>query len=276
MRSILLISLACALLTACGGSSQETGVETRAQVSDSTALHVAVFPSSDALPLLLANDWGIFEEQGISAEIAVYRSQMDAEKALADGKADAALTDKYRIEWWQRKGSPIRYAFATRRPLYMVPNKQLRITRIDQLDDRMIAGSRHSLDDQFTDQVVAQIKKRKGQILRPQINSVELRLSMLKAGQLDAAVLNTLQAVKARAAGYNPLNIPAGVGMEGAVAYRAAKLDSTKVRKLQRAYQKAVERLHRSATIPAISDDTRKALYLTDGIDTLLNAKTDF
>ena len=262
----LTLSLTLTLLSC---SKQEKTVESRAQVSDSTALRVAVFPSSDALPLLLANDWGILE-------IAVYRSQLDAEKALADGKADVVLTDKHRIEWWQRKGTPIQFAFATRRPLYIVPNKQLRITRIDQLDDRMIAGSRYSLDDDFTDQAVAKIKKRKGQILRPQINSVELRLSMLLAGQLDAAVLNTLQAAKARAAGYSPLNIAEGVALEGAVAYRAAESQRHRVAKLQSAYQKAVERLHRSATMPTISATTRTALYLTDGIDTLLNAKTDF
>ena len=276
MRIKTLIFILTLTLSLFSCSKQEKSVESRAQVSDSTALRVAVFPSSDALPLLLASDWGILDEQGVRAEIAVYRSQLDAEKALADGKADVVLTDKHRIEWWQRKGSSMQFAFATRRPLYIVPNKQLRITRIDQLDDRMIAGSRYSLDDDFTDQVVAKIKKRKGQILRPQINSVELRLSMLLAGQLDAAVLNTLQAVKARAAGYSPLNIAEGVALQGAVAYRVAKFENSKVRKLQRAYQKAVERLHRSTTMPPISVTTRTALYLTDGIDTLLNAKTDF
>ena len=271
-----LIFILTLTLTLFSCSKQEKTVESRAQVSDSTALRVAVFPSSDALPLLLANDWGILEEHGARAEIAVYRSQLDAEKALADDKADVVLTDKHRIEWWQRKGTPIQFAFATHRPLYIVPNKQLRITRIDQLDDRMIAGSRYSLDDDFTDQAVAKIKKRKGQILRPQINSVELRLSMLLAGQLDAAVLNTLQAAKARAAGYSPLNIAEGVALEGAVAYRAAESQRHRVAKLQSAYQKAVERLHRSATMPTISATTRTALYFTDGIDTLLNAKTDF
>ncbi|MBP5360705.1 MAG: ABC transporter substrate-binding protein [Bacteroidaceae bacterium] len=276
MRNILLIALASVLLTACSGGSPDAGAEPRAQVSDSAALRVAVFPSSDALPLLLASDWGIYEELGIPTEIAVYRSQMDAEKALADGKADAVLTDKYRIEWWQRKGSPIQYAFSTRRPLYMVPNKQLRITRIDQLDDRMIAGSRYSLDDQFADQAVAQIKKRKGQILRPQINSVELRLSMLTSGQLDAAVLNTLQALKAKAAGYSPLTIPEGLTLEGAVAYSTRSRHARKLPKLQRAYQQALQRLRRSATMPQVSTRTREALFLTDGIDTLLNAKTDF
>ena len=247
--------------------------------ADSTALTIAVFPAVDALPLMLANDWGVLDSLGVKARFAVYRSQMDAEKSLADGKADAVLTDMFRVAWWQSRGDTMRFAFSTTRPLYIVPNKTLRVSRADQLDDRMIAVSRYSLDDYFADRVIATIKKRKGQILRPQINSTELRLSMLKAGQLDAVVLNTLQALKARSAGYASLQLGPLVkeGFAGfAFSLKSMRTKGNKLAKLRQAYDIAVSRLNRNAVMPQISAQTREALFISDGLDTLLDGKADF
>ena len=99
----LLLSFLFSLLvvfSACSGS--ETAKQSAPSAStDSTVLRIAVFPALDALPLALANDWGVFDSLGVKAELVVFRSQMDAEKALADGKADAVLTDMFRVGWWQ-------------------------------------------------------------------------------------------------------------------------------------------------------------------------------
>ena len=271
--AVLLAAILC--LCACGG---DTAAKLTEQNPETPDLKVAVFPSLDAVPLALANDWGVFDSLGVKVELAVFRSQMDAEKALADGKADAVLTDMFRVGWWQWHRKPVQFAFATKRHLFIVPNRVLRISKADQLDDRMIAGTRFSMEDYFAERVVAGIKNRKGQILHPQINSVELRLSMLKAGQLDAAVLNTQQALKARSAGYASLNTEQlDFGFAG-VAYNS---DSVKVKrammgKLRQAYDIVVSKLRQSPTLPQISEQTRKALFLNEGVDSVINTKTDF
>lgn len=278
-------TLACAALlsgvifsaVSCRDSSAPTTPQPSAP--DSTALRIALYPSIDALPFALANDWGIFDSLGVRAELAVFRSQMDAEKALADGQADAVLTDMFRVGWWQWRGRPMRYSFTTNRQLYIVPNKILRITRPDQLDDRMIACTRHSLEDYYTDRLIAKIKNRKGQILRPQINSVELRLSMLQAGQLDAAVLGTLQALKARAEGYPSLKDSSSLEdcrRYAGVAFNTNSLKSKgqKLAKLRIAYDIAVRRLQLRGEMPQIDSQTRASLFL-NGIDSTINVKLD-
>ena len=266
--AVLLAAILC--LYACGG---ETDGKTPGQNQETPDLRVAVFPS-----LALANDWGVFDSLGVKVELAVFRSQMDAEKALADGKADAALTDMFRVGWWQWQRRPMQFAFATQRHLFMVPNRVLRISKADQLDDRMIAGTRFSMEDYFAERVVAGIKNRKGQILHPQINSVELRLSMLKAGQLDATVLSTQQALKARAAGYTSLKTEQlDFGFAG-VAYNSdsVKVKRSMIGKLRQAYDIVVGKLRQSSALPLISEQTRKALFLNGGVDSVINAKTDF
>ncbi|MBO4593262.1 MAG: hypothetical protein J5678_03625 [Bacteroidaceae bacterium] len=276
MRLPAYIALICAVFSACGGETDKAVGESRAQVNDSIALHVAVFPSLDALPLMVANDWGILDSLGIRTEIAVYRSQLDAEKALVDWKADVAMSDMFRVGWWQSLGKPIRFAFSTRRPLYIMPNRVLRIVKPAQLDDRMIAGTRNSQEDYFTDQVIALIPRRKGQILRPQINSTELRLSMLKAGQLDAAVLNEQQALGARHAGYSSLKLDS-VNISGFSGFACcSQKNIATISKLQAAYNIAVSRLCSHSDVLHISSEIRKAIFISDGVDSLVVPSRDF
>ncbi len=280
MKHLLLLSALTLLMAACSSGDKQKASETH--VADSLTITVAVYPSLDALPLMAANEWGILDSMGMAVKFDIYRSQMDAEKALAAGKADAAMTDMMRTAWWQGRGKPVRFAFATRRPLYMVTNKALRITKANQLDDRMIAISRLSLDDYYCDQVVAQITNRKGQILRPQINSVELRARMLTSGQLDAAVLPQMQYYKVRRKKYKALQTKAKLpeGFAG-FAYNTNTLRSTglrgrSLRLLQKAYNTAAERLIKLKQLPDMDPGTREAIFLDSYLDTIIQPNKDF
>lgn len=276
----LLAFVAFALvLCSCGGEEKKTA--RNAGANDSTTLTIAVFPSLDALPLMLANDWGVLDSLGVAANFKVYRSQMDCEKTLTENNADVALTDIFRVAWWQWQKKPVRFAFSTRREMAIVPNKALRISSINRLDDRMIAMSRFSLDDYYCDKVIKLITKRKGQILKAQINSVELRAKMLCSGQFDAAILSQMQLYKVKAAGFKPLtaNTELAEGFAGfAFNMKSFATDRkrTQMLKLQRAYDIVVERLGRNATMPGIEESTRQAMFLDAPTMEKINAKRDF
>ena len=261
--SVFLLICIAFVLVSCGNSAEQKAAEPK---NDSLQLKVGVYPVEDALPMLLARDWGVMDSLGLNVKVVVYKSQLDAEEALAAGKIDAALTDLFRTAWWQWQKKPVRFAFATQRQLLLVPNKVLRINKIDQLDDRMIAISRHSLDDYYCDCAVELIAKRKGQILRPQINDVQLRLSMLTSGQLDAVVLPTLMAARANKAGYKSLAIDMKLTESYAgFAYNTYIYNKRPedMQKLESAYNIVVGRLRKSAAMPDISESTAKGM----GID---------
>lgn len=262
--SVFLLICIAFVLVSCGNSAEQKAAEPK---NDSLQLKVGVYPVEDALPMLLARDWGVMDSLGLNVKVVVYKSQLDAEEALAAGKVDAALTDLFRTARWQWQKKPVRFAFATQRQMQVVPNKVLRINKIDQLDDRMIAVSRHSLDDYYCDQAVALIAKRKGQILRPQINDVQLRLSMLTSGQLDAVVLPSLMAAKANKAGYKTLALDIKLTESYAgFAYNTYLYNkrSEDFQKLESAYNIAVGRLRKSAALPDMAELTIKSM----GIDT--------
>lgn len=253
----------------------------KATSADSMAVTMAVFPSLDALPIMVANDSGILDSLGISLNINIYRSQMDAEKALAEGKVDVAMTDMFRVAWWQWKKKPIRFAFTTKRPLYIVPNRILRISKVEQLDDRMIALSRFSLSDYYCDKIVNLMTKRKGQILRPQINSVELRTKMLLSGQLDAAILPQMQTYKAQNAGYPAIKVDKILpdGFAG-FAFNTNSLKENHKHKqillLQKAYNTAVARLHQMKTLSGLETETQQVIFLDGQTNSQIDPQKDF
>lgn len=250
--------------------------------TDSLSLNIGVYPSLDALPMMLANEWGILDSLGVSATIHVYRSQIDAEKALATDLVDVAMSDMFRVAWWQWQKKPMRFAFVTRREMNIVPNKALRMTNINQLDDRMIAMSRFSLDDYYCDEVEKLMTKKRGQVLRPQINSVELRCKMLLSGQLDAAVLTQMQTYKADLSGYKAMDVKAGV-RDGFAGY-AFNTNSLMIREkhkqmvlLNVAYNIVVNRLRdNKGRMPEISKETQEALFLDDNVLKVMRPLKDF
>lgn len=274
---VVMLLAAVLFFFACSGNDAEARASEKND--DSLLVKVAVFPTLDAMPITLAKEWEVLDSLGVNVEVDVYRSQMDAEKALVEGRADAVLTDMIRVGWWQWQKKPIRFAFATYRPLFIVPNRTLRVSKVEQLDDRMIAATRNSIEDFFIDKVIAGIKNRKGQILRPQINSVELRLGMLKAGQLDAAVLNALQALKARNAKFHSLKLQSDTlnSLAGfAFNTNALATKGEQLATLRNAYDIVVARLHKSASMPHHGEQTRKALFIGSEIDTLIKPCADF
>ncbi len=273
LLSAMLLSISC--------SNQGSSSNNESKADDSLAVNVAVFPSLDALPLMLGNDWGILDSLGVSVRIHVYRSQIDAEKALADNRVDVAMSDLFRVAWWQWQKKPVKFAFVTRRKLSVVSNIALRITDVRQLDDRMIAISRFSLDDYFCDKIENIIPNKKGQLLRPQINSVELRAKMLESGQFDAAVLGRQQVYKLALQNYEALkvdvDIPDGfAGFAFNVNSLVSKQKRKQMNKLRAAYNIAVSRISKMQKLHNVDEKTAAVLFVEPKMVENINPKMDF
>lgn len=278
IRVVLTLLVLPVIFSCARGNVDNNNAKTQ---NDTLAINVAVYPSLDALPLMLGNDWGVLDSLGVAVKIHVYRSQIDAEKALAEGKVDVAMSDLFRVGWWQWQKKPVRFAFVTRRRMNIVPNKALRITNVAQLDDRMIALARFSLDDYYCDKLEAMLLKKKGQILRPQINSVELRAKMLESGQLDAAVLGQQQTYKVNQRKFAELKVATDItdGFAG-FAFNtnsyAVKHKRRQMRKLYVAYNIAANKIRKMRELHDISETTKVALFLDAGTLSRIKPKEDF
>lgn len=231
---------------------------------DFDTVSIALFPAEDALPMLYANEWGVMDSVGIIANFFIYRSQMDVEQAIVQGKADLGMSDMFRTVWQQSKRQPLSWLFSTQRRLFLVPNKALRLSNVSQFGDHMVASSRYSMDDYFLSRALAgntQKKKADGTLssapIHVQINSMPLRLSMLLSHQVDAAVLNTFLSHRAINKGYKPLSIKTKIseGFGGYACNSRWAADHVKqLRRIVRAYDIAARRLTSKDSLPQLNN----------------------
>ena len=206
--SLLLLS-AAVLFSACGSSARKRNEKYRAakaelQRQDSLALKIAVTPTLDCLPIIVAADSGIFQQLGLAVSIKQMTSQIDCDEAMRKGEVECMVSDLMRTERLRRSGIPLDYVTATNTYWQMFGNQKGRIKEIKHLGDKMIAMSRYSATDYLATLFIDSVKP-SNPVFRVQINDVNVRLMMLVNNTMDAAMLTEPQATAARLQKHNVL-----------------------------------------------------------------------
>lgn len=201
IKANIFISIAVAvLMSACGktsGDADKKGTGTLG--TDSTALHVAVMPTLDCLPLYVASERGFFKQQGVDVRLVPFRSPRDQDEALRQGRVEGVVTDLVRAERMQQHDTlPLRYATATAASWQLLANPATKIREPRQLEHKMIAVAQFSASDLLADIVIAEGMLDSTLAFKVQFNSLDVRLDMLKNNMMDALVLPEPQATDAR------------------------------------------------------------------------------
>lgn len=170
---------------------------------DSLALKIATTPTMDCLPLFIAMDDSLFQQRGVDVHLRLRTNQMDGDTLIAGGWVEGFVTDLFRAERLQRKGTPLRYVAATNAYWQLISNRQARIRELDQLSDKMIAMTRYSVTDYLADYAIDSAHP-KYDVFKVQVNDVHIRLKMLLNNEMDAMLLTEPQATTARVNG-NPV-----------------------------------------------------------------------
>ena len=185
----------------CGQSYEETKRQTRAQRlklwrEDSAALKIAVMPTLDCLPVFLAKDHQMFDT-AVDIRLKRFTAQMDCDTAIMRGRVEGAFSDLVRTERIIQLGTPLDYVAATNAYWLLISNRQLRMSSLKHLDDKMLAMTRYSVTDLLGDLAVDSAQLKPERVFRIQINDVNVRLKMLENNEMDAMLLTEPQATQA-------------------------------------------------------------------------------
>lgn len=204
-KYILFFLLASILFMGCGRSykeEQKQSAKERLKLyrEDSLALKVAVLPTLDCLPMLIAREYNLFDSLGADVRLKNYTAQMDCDTALAKGRVELAITDLIRAERLIRQGTKLTYLTATNTYWQFFTNRIARLKEMKQLDDKMIAMTRYSATDYLARRAMDSVKIKHDKVFFVQINDVNIRLNMLINNEMDAMLLTEPQATVARIA----------------------------------------------------------------------------
>lgn len=165
---------------------------------DSAAFKVAVLPTLDCMPILVAKYHNLYDTAKVDLRLRAYSAQMDCDTALINGRVEAGVTDLVRAERMQKTGTELHYLSATGAYWQLIGNRHSRIKQLKQMDGKMMAMTRYSVTDMLGDMAVDSAKLKSEHVFRIQINDVRLRLKMLENNEMDVMWLPEPQTTKAR------------------------------------------------------------------------------
>ena len=235
------------MVGACGGKSEEQA-RLEAQQADSAALKIAVLPTLDCLPLFVAQQLGMDEAFGLDLRLVPFTAQMDQDTALLRGRVEGMFTDIVRARRMESIAhKPLYVSCETSLYWQLLSAKTARIKQMKQLDDKMVAMTRHSATDSLTQLMIDSAKLQSTRVYRIQVNDVSVRYDMLTSGNIDAAWLPQPWAAMARKKGAVTL-IPEAGRHSGVLVFADSVMADTMRRRqvllLERVYKQAVDTIN--------------------------------
>ena len=195
---IKLLSITLFALASC--NRQEAMLsESEARLRDSLALHVAVLPIEDCLPLYVAEARGLADSVGLDLRLVRYDALMDVDTAYLRRHVEVAWEDSFRLAEYHTRhphfvpGNDSVEADTLWGPtpgrLFFIASRKSKVKKLKDLGERMVAVTRWSLIDSLCTMAVDAGEVNQQDVYRPQINNVKLRARMLRENLIDCAIL---------------------------------------------------------------------------------------
>lgn len=202
MKLKALIPILCIFcLISCGKKEEVVVDKSKEKANDSLALHVAIFPCENCLPLYYADAKGMNKADAEGISLMYLSTMEDCDTALINHSSEVSASDIARLICMRKDGFNATAIAQMPVTLQLLSAKGKRITEVKQLKERLVAIDRHSESDYYSDEMLKKIGMDRLDIFRTQFNNHRLRCSMLMNALVEAAFLDEPYATLAREKG---------------------------------------------------------------------------
>lgn len=208
------------------------------------AITIGLMPSVDAIPLILADNNGYYNDQGIKVDFQVFKSAKDRDAAFQAGSLDGIIGDQVAICLYQNAGFDVKAVSRTDCDFMLIAGKDSGIKTINDLVGKSIAISEKTVIEYTLDQMLAKASIDINSITKTAIPAIPTRLEMLRNNKVSAALLPEPFATLAIKDGGILLGKASDMGLNPTVlAFTQKSLDDkgNEIAKLLNAYDKAVD-----------------------------------
>lgn len=156
---------------------------------DSTYIKIGVLPTSECLPFIVAEEYGISDSIGLKLHVELYDASMDADTAFQKGYIDGVVSDMVKLSIMESRGDSVSAVLGGDLHLSLVTTRQSRVTEAKNLKDKIVSITRNSAIDMYADKLLSSVKLESHEMNKPQINSLPIRYGMLCQNEYDGAIL---------------------------------------------------------------------------------------
>ncbi|MBM6819289.1 ABC transporter substrate-binding protein [Clostridium saudiense] len=180
--ALAMTAVMTASMVACGNKKEEVQTE-------KTKLTVGVMGSIDAVPLVIAEQNGYFEEEGVDLDLQIFKAANDRDAALQAGELDGVLCDETAISIYQNSDIDMKITGTTNGSWTLVAGKDSGITSLSDLKGKKVGISKNTMIEYLADDIALSNGLEVSDIEKVAIPAMPARLEALKNNQIDAAIL---------------------------------------------------------------------------------------
>lgn len=220
-------------------------------------LVVGVLPDVDSIPLVIAHIRGTFADAGVRVRLERFTSPVVRDSAFQAGEVDGVVSDILAAVFAKQAGMDVWITSATDGSYKLLVSAEADVQSIRGLRGRQIGLSRNTIIEYCTDRMLAEAGLSPADVEKVAIPQIPVRMEMLTAGKISAAVLPEPLASNARAAGAELLDSSDRLGVDPGVLLftgHAVHEKPSALRAFYRAYNEAVAYL-RTASPSEYLDD---------------------
>ncbi len=210
----------------------------------SQTLTIGVLPDVDSIPIIIAQEKGFFEKEGVDVKIEHFKSAPDRESAVQAGSIDGAVSDMLSAAFLTDGGFKVAMTSMTNGSYKLLAGPAM--TGATDLSGQSIAISTNTIIEYATDNMLAKLGLTPDDVEKTAIPQIPVRLEMLSSGQIGAATLPEPLASVAVKAGATVIDSTDNLGINpGVLLFKADVIESknAEIIAFYKAYNSAVEYL---------------------------------
>lgn len=188
-NKIMIICLSITLLvslTACVPSKQGTeGIINKA----AQTINFGAVGSVEVIPIIIADQKGYFEKEGIDAKIQSFKSAKDRDAAFQSGKLDGIICDEVAICLYQNADFDVKITGATDGNFMLIANPNSGIKSINDIKGKSVAISENTCIEYTLDTLLEKNSLKPEDVQKSIVPAIPTRLEMLRTNKVDAALL---------------------------------------------------------------------------------------
>lgn len=150
-------------------------------------LSVAVMPDVDSLPILLAEELGYFNEEGVDVRVEMFTSPVERDSALQAGQLDGSISDILAVAFFVDKGFDVRITSMSDGRYCILASGDSGISKAGDLKGIEIAMSSNTIIEYEVDKLLTSAGLDRSEIAKIAIPNMQVRMQMLEEGKVKAA-----------------------------------------------------------------------------------------
>jgi len=215
---------------------------------ENSKLTIGVMSDVGAVPFLIAQENGYFDDLGLDVEIQVFKSALDRDAGLQTGNLQGAMVDMLTIFFFNEADVSMKMTSDTYGNYKMVTSPELTVDEFMAETEKPIGMSSNTVID-FATQLIAKDQGFSDQLLSVAIPQMPVRLEMLKNGELGGATLPEPLASASMLNGGQVVGDTEGLGLYPAIfVFSEETIENNReaIEKFYEAYNQAVDYLNKT------------------------------